>query len=178
MEADALRYTPSLPADPSADPGLNWSSWSRCESSFSLLLVPQHPGVFALAEEIAAPAGAPARRMLALFHVSEADNLARALSRLFAAESPLRSKLEEGRCYMRYAVIPEDGRRRAVAAALTQWLAAASDSAAALSSAASPSDAAGDPFGRSALPPPPAVNPKIGNRQSKDMRPSPLPAGF
>ncbi|HSA93383.1 MAG TPA: hypothetical protein VLE48_10260 [Terriglobales bacterium] len=171
MEADALRYTPStLPADPSADPGLNWSSWSRCESSFSLLLVPQHPGVFALAEEIAAPAGAAARRMLALFHVSEADNLSRALSRLFAAESPLRSKLEEGRCYMRYAVIPEDARRRAVAAALTQWLAAASDSAAALSTSA------GSPG--AAPPTDPAANPKIGNRQPKDMRPSPLPAGF
>ncbi|HXE89918.1 MAG TPA: hypothetical protein VNK82_03045 [Terriglobales bacterium] len=174
MEADALRPTPStLPVDPGAETGLNWSPWSRCESSFSLLLVPHQPGVFALAEEVAAPAGAAARRMLALFHVAEAEDLARALSRLFAAESPVRAKLQEGRCYVRYAAIADPGRRRAVAAALAHWLAAASDSAAALSS-----DASGDPFGGSALPPPSIVNPKIVNRHSKDLRPSPLPAGF
>ena len=46
---------------------VKWSNWSACESSFSLLLVPQQPGVFALAEEIV-PAGddgvaqAPARQ--------------------------------------------------------------------------------------------------------------------
>jgi hypothetical protein len=127
--------------------------------------------------------------MLALFHVAEAENLARALSRLFAAESPLRSKLEEGRCYVRYAAISDAGRRRAVAAALAQWLAAASDSAAALSSAGDPpavarasspadSDFAGDPFGAGPTQPPSIVNSKIVNRQSKDLRPSPLPAGF
>src|SRR5437588_10741851 len=52
-----------------------WSNWSRCESSFSLLLVPHRAGVFVLAEEIA-PVGADAR-MLAVFHVGEADDLAR-----------------------------------------------------------------------------------------------------
>ena len=32
---------------------VQWSSWSRCESSFSMLLVPHRPGIFALAEEVA-----------------------------------------------------------------------------------------------------------------------------
>ena len=30
---------------------LQWSKWSRCESSFGVLLVPSKPGLFALAEE-------------------------------------------------------------------------------------------------------------------------------
>ena len=33
---------------------LEWSKWFRCESSFSVLLVPAKAGIFALAEEIAA----------------------------------------------------------------------------------------------------------------------------
>ncbi len=165
MEADAIRQTLSaLPIDANPEAGLSWSSWSRCESSFSLLLVPHLPGVFALAEEVAAPAGS--RRMLALFQVAEAEDLARALSRLFVAESPVRRHLQEGRCYMRYAEIPDAGRRRAVAAALEQWLSAASDSA--LSSAgASPAVAR-----------PPSAAASDVNRQSRDLRPSPLPAGF
>jgi len=34
---------------------LQWSRWFRCESSFSLLLVPSAAGVYALGEEIVAP---------------------------------------------------------------------------------------------------------------------------
>ena len=181
MEADAnIRQTPSAlaaeaKAEANAEAGLSWSSWFRCESSFSLFLVPHHPGVFALAEEIAAPAeAAAARRMLALFHVAEADDLARALSRLFTVDSPLRRQLQEGRCYGRYAAVPEPARRTAVAAALERWLAAASDSASALAEgmfaahvAWPPSAAASDEL---AVPDP--------RTPAKDLRPSPLPAGF
>jgi hypothetical protein len=35
---------------------LEWSRWFRCESSFSVLLAPSKPGIFALGEEIIAPA--------------------------------------------------------------------------------------------------------------------------
>ena len=65
---------------------MNWSRWFRCESSFGLLLVPSQPGIFALAEEVAQTVGAQQRRMLAVFEVAEADDLSRAMSRLFAAE--------------------------------------------------------------------------------------------
>ena len=107
---------------------MNWSRWFRCESSFGLLLVPNQPGVFALAEEevAAAPNG---RRMLAVFEVDETDDLALSLSRLFAAGSPLRAKLSEGRCFARYAVAPGLADRRAAAGALRQWLAAQRDAA-------------------------------------------------
>ena len=33
---------------------LQWSKWFRCESSFSVLLAPCQPGIFALGEEIVA----------------------------------------------------------------------------------------------------------------------------
>jgi hypothetical protein len=103
---------------------MNWSRWFRCESSFGLLLVPNQPGIYALAEEIAQPAGTYSRRMLAVFEVEEAEDLSRALSRLFAAGSRWRQKLTQGRCYIRYAVAPEAEVRQGAATALKTWLAA------------------------------------------------------
>lgn len=101
---------------------MNWSRWFRCESSFALLLVPNQPGVFALADEVIEPAGSNSRRMLAVFEVDETEDLALALSRLFALGSRWREKLNEGRCYARYAVAPGLADRRAAADALRQWL--------------------------------------------------------
>ena len=101
---------------------MNWSRWFRCQSSFELLLVPSQPGVFALAEEVVQGAGPESRRMLAVFEVAEAEDLSRAMSRLFAAGSPWREKLEEVRCYVRYAVAPSIADRRAATMALKTWL--------------------------------------------------------
>jgi len=103
---------------------MNWSRWFRCQSSFELLLVPSQPGVFALAEEVVEGAGPESRRMLAVFEVAEAEDLSRAMSRLFAAGSPWREKLAEVRCYVRYAVAPSIADRRAAATALKNWLSA------------------------------------------------------
>lgn len=101
---------------------MNWSRWSRCESSFELLLVPSQPGVFALAEEVVQPAGPESRRMLAVFEVNEAEDLSRSLSRLFAVGSPWRERMAKTRCYVRYALAPSIADRRAAAAALRNWL--------------------------------------------------------
>ena len=101
---------------------MNWSRWFRCESSFELLLVPRQPGVYALAEEIVQPAGPSMRRMLAVCEVDETDDLARALSRLFAAGSRWRQPLAEHRCYLRYAVAPVAAERHGAAMALKNWL--------------------------------------------------------
>lgn len=103
---------------------MNWSRWFRCQSSFELLLVPSQPGVFALAEEVVQGAGPESRRMLAVFEVAEAEDLSRAMSRLFAAGSPWREKLAEVRCYVRYAVAPSIADRRAATTALKNWLSA------------------------------------------------------
>ena len=143
---------------------VKWSKWSACESSFSLLLVPQQPGVFALAEEIV-PAGdgvAQSKRMLAILEVGAAEDLARSLSRLFAAESVYHQRLSAARCFVRYAVIAEPGERQAVAAALEQWLTAQSEAIEVPAAPAVQDNAAQD-------------NP---DRAPRDLRPAPLPAGF
>jgi hypothetical protein len=101
---------------------MNWSRWFHCESSFGLLLVPSQPGVFALAEEVVQAADPQSRRMLAVFEVAEADDLSRAMSRLFAIGSPWREKLAQARCYVRYAIAPSIADRRTAAAALKNWL--------------------------------------------------------
>jgi hypothetical protein len=103
---------------------MNWSRWFHCESSFELLLVPSQPGVFALAEEVVQAAGPQSRRMLAVFEVAEAEDLSRAMSRLFAAGSQWREKMAQARCYVRYAIAPSIADRRAAAMALKNWLSA------------------------------------------------------
>src|SRR5579864_5792570 len=103
---------------------MNWSRWFHCESSFGLLLVPSQPGVFALAEEIVQAVGEQSRRMLAVFEVAEAEDLSRAMSRLFAAGSPWREKMAEAKVYVRYAIAPSIADRRAAATALKNWLSA------------------------------------------------------
>src|SRR5579864_3803511 len=103
---------------------MNWSRWFNCESSFGLLLVPSQPGVFALAEEVVQAVGAQSRRMLAVFEVAEAEDLSRAMSRLFAAGSPWREKMAQAKIYVRYAIAPSTADRRAAATALKNWLSA------------------------------------------------------
>jgi hypothetical protein len=103
---------------------LQWSPWFRCESSSSALLVPGKPGVFALAEEVAVFPGSsePSKRMLALFQVSEADDLGMALWRLFQPGNTGSDRLSGGRCFARYSVI-EDSAQRAVANKVFQdWM--------------------------------------------------------
>ena len=94
---------------------MNWSRWFHCESSFGLLLVPSQPGVFALAEEVVQSVGPQSRRMLAVFEVAEAEDLSRAMSRLFAAGSPWREKMAQVRVYVRYAIAPSIADRRTAA---------------------------------------------------------------
>jgi len=109
---------------------LNWSQWFRCESSFGLLLVPDQPGIFALAEEMVQPAGPQARRMLAVFEIDDAEDIARALGRLFLPSSPWRTRLAESRCYLRYAIVADAQERKASTAKLRGWLVSQMDVAA------------------------------------------------
>ena len=105
---------------------LQWSDWFRCESSASAWPIPAKPGLFALAEEVIAPAEAPGmggKRMLALFQISETDDLGMALGRLFLPGNKADERLFGGRCFARYAVIDEAAQRRTAHAALQQWLA-------------------------------------------------------
>lgn len=114
---------------------LDWSRWSRCESSFSLALAPHQPGLFVLAEEVLSEGESPLvgrKRMLAVFHVEAADDLAPALSALFRPGA-LRRRMDEGRIFVRYAVVPDPAQRAAALAALHAWLAASCEAASGIS---------------------------------------------
>lgn len=113
---------------------IQWSHWSNCESSFNLVLVPHHPGVYALAEEVvesedpasevpASIEGVIKRRKLAIFAVNETGNLAYAVSSLFAVGNPVGEHMAHARCYVRYAVIEDAKQRHEVYNALATWLA-------------------------------------------------------
>ena len=122
---------------------LEWSRWFRCESSFSVLLAPSKPGIFALGEEIIAPdslvsdsrdLSSTGKRMLALFEVLETDDLGLSLGRLFLPRSPLREKLEHGRCFARFTVIEDAAERASAHAALRSWMDQSAETASGLTS--------------------------------------------
>ena len=136
MAMEPLTYgiTGSSPLGPETS-RLEWSRWARCQSSISLALVPPLPGLFALAEEVISENESPLvgnRRMIAVFDVQETDDLARSLHGLFATGHPLRARLDSGRCFVRYSVVPVRTQREAACHALQQWLAATAETASAI----------------------------------------------
>jgi len=130
---------------------VQWSKWFRIEDSFSVLRVPSKPGLFALAEELISPglvadlrglsesrdshpepsdgsvhAG---KRMLALFEVSQTDDLGMALGRLFLPHGLQRERLEAGKCFARYAVVDDAQQRQSAYAAFQVWLSGSAEAA-------------------------------------------------
>jgi hypothetical protein len=109
---------------------LQWSNWFHCQDSFSLILAPCKPGLFALGEEIIAPgelAVGEGKRMLALFQLSEADDLGMALGRLFLSGNPARKRFASGRCFARYVAIEDPVQRRTALTALQKWMASSAE---------------------------------------------------
>jgi len=132
---------------------LRWSRWFRCESHHSLLQVPSQAGVVAIAEEVmdfadgGTAAGhvgtaalgcptepVPARRMLAVTHFFEDDDMAFVLDRMLTRENPLRPLLNSGRCFLRFVVIEDRFQRRSICQQLVQWLANSSEKASGIGS--------------------------------------------
>lgn len=109
---------------------LEWSRWFRCDSSFSVLLVPAKPGLFALGEEIMssddvelrAPSPAGTKRLLALFQISQADDLGMTLGRLFLPGNPLLERLASGKCFARFTVIEDREQRSQACSIFQRWL--------------------------------------------------------
>ena len=109
---------------------LQWSNWFRCQDSFSLVLAPCKPGLFALGEEVISPgelAVGEGKRMLALFQISEANDLGMALGRMFLSGNPARERLASGRCFARYVVIEDPTQRRTALTALQRWMASSAE---------------------------------------------------
>jgi hypothetical protein len=151
---------------------LEWSRWFRCESSFSLLLVPSAAGIYTLGEEIVAPGEIPStggKRMLAVFQVSETEDLCVALSRHFAPRSPLNERLSSGRCFVRFAQVADPVTRKTASKALNQWLASSVEAAIGMAN-----DFASQPDTLAA----PGARPTQSGGTGTDSGPPPLPAGF
>jgi len=145
---------------------LQWSPWRRCHDSFSFLLAPSKPGIFALAQEMASPEEFPVpdgKRTLALFRISEADDLGMALGRLFLPGSPERERFDGGHYFARYTVMEDAGQRRAALAALQHWM---------VSSAATASGLSGQVSSRAV----PLA--ESSNKEAQIGPPSPLPLAF
>ena len=145
---------------------LQWSRWLRCQSSFSTLLVPSKAGLFALGQEVIAPGELPVaggKRVLALFRISEAEDLGMALGRLFLPGTPDRDRIADSRCFVRYAVIEDDVQRRAAHSALQQWLTSSAETASGVAS--------GLPMQSTEMEHEELSRPDIGP-------PAPLPSGF
>ena len=239
---------------------IEWSRWFRCESSFSVLLVPAKPGIFALGEEMVpagstvlvdgncraegikhaqaentlleatalsrveggypvnpAPEGRPSlaqrfsageagetisvpegrpkpagKRMLALFQISEADDLGMALGRMFLPGNPLLRKLNSGRCFARYAVIEDAAQRSAAYSVFQRWMQESAETASGINSCGAGALARGGVSGNPAVvqerfDSQPSNSSAWGvgfmevqNREAKETvrRPTPLPSGF
>jgi hypothetical protein len=146
---------------------LAWSRWFRCESTFSLLQVPSAAGIYTLGEEIIAPGEIPGgKRMLAVFQVSETDDLCIALSRHIAPRNPLSERLSSGRCFVRFAQVADLTHRQAACKALNQWLASSAEAATGMVNDFAPQlDSAAATTTKSKV-------------AASDSGPPPLPAGF
>jgi hypothetical protein len=146
---------------------LQWSRWLRCESSFSLLLAPSAAGIYTLGEEIVSelPGG---KRMLAVFRVSESDDLCLALRRELLAP-PLRERLSSGCCFIRFAQVSDTAYRQAACKALKQWLATSAEAASGIVN-----DFASQPDSIMA----PIPKQTRSSVSASDSSPPPLPAGF
>lgn len=148
---------------------LQWSQWLRCDDSFSLLLAPCKPGLFALGEEVI-PLGDLAvgegKRMLALFQISEANDLGMALGRLFLSGSPARERLASGRAFARYVVVEDPEQRRTAFAALQRWMASSAQAVSGVTNAVAPPalDA--------------AVQPESSNKETQIGPILPIASGF
>jgi len=76
--------------------------------------------------ENGAASTAAARRMLAVTHFFEDDDMAFVLDRLLTKQNPLRGSLNSGRYFIRFVIIEDRFQRRQIYNSLSQWL---SDSA-------------------------------------------------
>src|SRR5439155_24090081 len=85
------------------------------------------------------------KRMLALFQITEADDLGMVLGRLFLPGNPLRERLASGRSFGRYTVIEDPVQRSAAHKIFDRWMQQSVESASGINSSAVDSCGAGAP---------------------------------
>jgi hypothetical protein len=148
---------------------LQWSNWFRCQDGFSLVLAPCKPGLFALGEEVIAPgelAVGEGKRVLALFQISEANDLGMALGRLFLSGNPARERFASGRCFARYVVIEDPTQRRTALTALQRWMTSSAEAVSGMANTVEAPAFAAD------------TETESSNKQAQIGPPMPIPSGF
>jgi len=70
-----------------------------------------------------------ARRMLAVTHFFEDDDMAFVLDRMLSHPNPMRARLASGRYFVRYVVIADSSQRRSICNALNQWIVSSAEKA-------------------------------------------------
>ena len=76
--------------------------------------------------------------MLAIFQISETQDLAIALGRMFTSTHPLHDRVAGGRCFARYAIVTDDAERATCLAAFQRWLNSSAESASGFSADTDP----------------------------------------
>lgn len=107
------------------DVRLNWSRWFHCESSFNLSLVPNTPGIFAIAEEVIMPrerTGTVDRHALNVVKVQACSDLFHDLNQLYSHDTPMRERLCKNRCFLRFAAVSDRGTLNTALIDLQNWL--------------------------------------------------------
>jgi hypothetical protein len=99
---------------------VQWSAWLNADDRSALLQVPGKSGLFVLAEEVAGN-NVAGKRLLALFEISETDDLGLSLGRRFLTPGP---RLVGKKYFARYAVIEDDRQRHTAYLAFQRWAAA------------------------------------------------------
>jgi len=74
------------------------------------------------------------RRMLAVTHFYEDDDMAFVLDRMLSHKNPLRDRLASGRYFVRFVVIEDRSQRMSICSALNQWMVSAAEKASGIGS--------------------------------------------
>ena len=104
--------------------------------------------------------------MLALFHISEANDLGMALGRLFLSGNPARERLASGSCFARYVVVEDPAQRRTAFTALQRWMASSAQAASGMINAVALPAFEAD------------ARPESSNREAQIGPLLPIPSGF
>ena len=89
------------------------------------MLVPNTPGIFAIAEEVIVPrerTGSTDKHALNVVQVQAVNDLFHELNQLYSHGCPLSERLEKSRCFLRYAAVDDRATMNAALEELKMWL--------------------------------------------------------